>query len=172
MWNVSGITGAAPIWIEVMNFLHRDDPSAKKEGPPGLVQSKVEFPPGIATSREEWFIRGTEPNSRSQKVGQFNPRIVYPPSGTVIALDPDIPRELQKIFFVAQTSENDFRWVLNGKPMKEAGKTTPWTPEAGKYTLAIADEDEKILDYVYFEVRGPEADRNLLSEDGEGSFTN
>jgi penicillin-binding protein 1C len=172
MWNVSGITGAAPIWIEVMNFLHRDDPSGKKEGPPSLVLRKVEYPSGIATSREEWFIPGTEPNSKSQRIGLFNPRIVYPPSGTVIALDPDIPRELQKIFFVAQTSENDFRWVLNGEPMEGVGKTIPWTPAPGKYTLAIADQDEKILDYVYFEVRGPEADRNLLSEDGEGTFSN
>ena len=47
----------------------------------------------------------------------------------------------------------------------------PWTPKAGKYSLAIADGDEKILDYVYFEVRGPEADPNVLS-DGEGTFRN
>jgi hypothetical protein len=58
------------------------------------------------------------------------------------------------------------------EPIEGAGKTIPWTPEAGKYSLAIADGDEKILDYVYFEVRGPEADRNLLSEDGEGTFSN
>ena len=45
------------------------------------------------------------------------------------------------------------------------------TPKAGKYSLAIADGDEKILDYVYFEVRGPEADPNVLS-DGEGNFRN
>lgn len=45
------------------------------------------------------------------------------------------------------------------------------TSKAGKYSLAIADGDEKILDYVYFEVRGPEADPNALS-DGEGTFRN
>lgn len=56
--------------------------------------------------------------------------------------------------------------------MEWGSKMIPWTPEAGKYSLAIADGDEKILDYVYFEVRGPEADRNLLSEDGEGTFAN
>jgi penicillin-binding protein 1C len=172
MWNVSGITGAAPVWIEVMNFLHRNDSGAKKEGPPDLVQKEVEFPQGIASSREEWFIRGTEPNSKNPGIGRFNPTIVYPPSGTVIALDPDIPRELQKIFFISQTGESGVRWVLNGEPMEGMGRTIPWTPEAGKYSLAIADMDEKILDYVYFEVRGPEAGRNLLSEDGEGTSTN
>jgi penicillin-binding protein 1C len=158
MWNVSGVTGAAPIWVEVMSFLHRGDPNIKKEALPNLVRKEIEFPQGIALSREEWFIRGTEPISKDQKIGQFNPRIVYPPSGTVIALDPDIPFDLQKVFFISQTGENDLRWVLNGSPMEAAGKTIAWTPKAGKYSLALADGNEKILDYVYFEVRGPEAD--------------
>jgi hypothetical protein len=52
------------------------------------------------------------------------------------------------------------------------GRTIPWAPEAGKYSLALADRDGKILDYVYFEVRGPDADRNLLSEEVEGTFAN
>jgi hypothetical protein len=42
--------------------------------------------------------------------------------------------------------------------MEAGSRTIPWTPKAGKYSLAIAEGDEKILDYVYFEVRGPEAD--------------
>ena len=161
MWNVSGVTGAAPIWVEVMSFLHRGDPNIQKEALPNLVRKEIEFPQGIGPSREEWFIRGTEPTSRDQRIGSFNPRIIYPPSGTVIALDPDIPFDLQKVFFISQTGENDLRWVLNGLPMEAAGKTIAWTPKAGKYSLAIADWDEKILDYVYFEVRGP------VSFDGE-----
>jgi hypothetical protein len=44
--------------------------------------------------------------------------------------------------------------------MEAVGKAIPWTPKAGKYSLAIADGDEKILDFVCFEVRGPEADRD------------
>jgi hypothetical protein len=55
--------------------------------------------------------------------------------------------------------------------MEAVGKTIPWTPKAGKYFLAIADGEEKILDYIYFEIRGPEADRNLLPEDDQGAFT-
>ncbi len=157
MWNVSGITGAAPVWIEVMNFLHRSDSSVREGVPPGIVRKEVEFLEGVAPSREEWFIRGTEPDSRSQKIGRYNPRIVYPPSGMVIALDPDIPPELQKIFFISQTDKNEVRWLLNGVPMEAAGKTVTWTPRAGKYFLALADGEEKILDYIYFEVRGTDA---------------
>jgi len=158
MWNVSGMTGAAPIWIEVMNFLHRKDPSIKRQVHPSLVRREIEFPQGVAPPREEWFIRGTEPNSREQKTGQFNPKIAYPPSGAVIAIDPDIPPEVQKIFFISETSGKDFQWVLNGILIGRMGKTIPWTPKAGKYSLAIAEDGEKILDYVYFEVRGPEGD--------------
>jgi penicillin-binding protein 1C len=158
MWNVSGVTGAAPIWIEVMNFLHRNNPNIKRGALTSLVQREVEFPQGIAASREEWFIRGTEPHSKEQRIGPFHPRIVYPPSGTVIALDPDIPLELQKVFFISQTNEDGFQWVLNGSPMETVGKTIPWTPKAGKYFLAIADGEGKILNYVYFDVRGPETD--------------
>ena len=171
MWNVSGVSGAAPIWIEVMNFLHQNDPGIKRETFSSLIRREIEFPQDIVPPREEWFIRGTEPNSKEQRIGPFHPRIVYPPSGTVIALDPDIPSELQRIFFISQTSENDFRWVLNGSPMEAVGKTIPWNPKAGKFFLAIADGEEKILDYVYFEVRGPEADRNLFPEDEKGAFT-
>ena len=158
MWNVSGVTGAAPIWTEMMDFLHRDVSSIKREALSGLVRKKIEFSQEVAASREEWFIRGTEPNSQNQRTGQFNPRIIYPPSGTVIAVDPDIPPELQKVFFVSRTDENNLQWVLNGKPMEKVGKKIPWTPKEGKYSLAIADKDEKVLDYVYFEVRGEETD--------------
>jgi hypothetical protein len=75
-----------------------------------------------------------------------------------MAVDPDIPPELQKVFFVSQVHEDDFQWVLNGFALERTGRTISWIPKAGKYQLAIADKDEKILDYVYFEVRGPETD--------------
>jgi penicillin-binding protein 1C len=158
MWNVSGVTGAAPIWLEMMDFLHRDVSSVQREALSGLVRKKVEFSGGVTVSREEWFIRGTEPSFQNQRTGQFNPRILYPPSGTIMALDPDIPPELQKIFFVSQVHEDHCQWLLNGSPLKMTGRTIPWIPKAGKYHLAIADKDKKVLDYVYFEVRGPGAD--------------
>lgn len=158
MWNVSGVTGAAPIWGEMMDFLHRDVSSIQREALSSLVRKKIEFSDSTEASREEWFIRGTEPNFRSQRTGQLNPRILYPPSGTVMALDPDIPPELQKVFFVSQVHEDHWQWVLNGSALKMTGRTIPWIPNAGKYHLAIADKDGKVLDYVYFEVRGPGTD--------------
>ena len=158
MWNVSGVTGAAPIWTEIMDFLHRDVSNIQREPLSGLVRRRIEFPQDVAASREEWFIRGTEPSLQNQRTGQFNPKILYPPSGAVMAVDPDIPPDFQKVFFESRVPGDDFQWVLNGAALERTGKTIPWIPRAGKYHLAIADKDGKVLDYVYFEVRGPEAD--------------
>jgi penicillin-binding protein 1C len=155
MWNVSGVTGAAPIWIEIMNWLHRNEVSPKREPPSTIVKKEIDFPQGMEPAREEWFIRGTEPHSKDKRAGQFNQRIVYPPSGTVIALDPDIPQELQKIFFISQNNEGDLRWVLNGHTMTKVGSFLPWTPKAGTHILALYDGENRIIDSVNFEVRGP-----------------
>jgi penicillin-binding protein 1C len=191
MWNVSGVTGAAPIWIEMMNWLHRDDGRPKREPPARIVRREidtfdgaklrfldrgkkrrsvstlsiprasdrgvewVDFPQGTEPSREEWFIQGTEPHSKNKRIGQFNQRIVYPPSGTVIALDPDIPPELQKIFFISQANEEGLRWVLNGHTISRVGSILPWTPEVGTHALTLCDRGNEIIDSVNFEVRGP-----------------
>ncbi len=154
MWNVSGISGAAPIWVEIMNWLHRREIPSRIELPANLVKKRVEFPPGLEPPREEWFMAGTEPSLKGNWIGQRNQRIVYPPSGTVIALDPDIPPELQKIFLISQTREEGLRWTLNGQFIGWVGKSIPWSPRAGKYLLAITDQKEKMIDSVAFEVRG------------------
>ena len=39
-----------------------------------------------------------------------------------------------------------------------AGHFCKKIPRAGKYSLALADKEEKILDYINFKVRGPEVD--------------
>ncbi len=154
MWNVSGISGAAPVWVEVMNWLHRNEAPTRREPPPGLVREEIVFPQGTVPPREEWFIRGTEPVLLEEKGGPYHQRILYPLPGTVLALDPDIPRDLQKIFFILQTPQKAVHWVLNGAEFPSQGKATPWTPKAGKYHLALVDDESRTLDSVQFEVRG------------------
>jgi penicillin-binding protein 1C len=154
MWNVSGISGAAPVWIEIMNRLHAAENSPEMRPPQSLVKQEIRFPEGIESARAEWFMQGTEPNAEGQEVGQFNQRIVYPPSGTVIALDPDIPPELQKIFFVSQPRTGHLQWVLNDHAIMEGGKDYPWAPQAGSYTLSLIDAKGHAVDTVQFEVRG------------------
>jgi penicillin-binding protein 1C len=158
MWNVSGISGAAPVWVEVMNWLPRNGAPARREPPPRLVREKIIFSHGSVSPREEWFIQGTESVLLEDKGGSYHQRILYPPPGTVFALDPDIPRDLQKIFFTMQTPQKAVRWVLNGSELPSLGKATPWTPKAGKYHLALMDGEGQTLDSVHFEVRGASVD--------------
>ena len=131
----------------------RDD---RQDNPPlNLVKRKVQSSQSADSSGQEWFIRGTEPGLRDRKAGQFNDRIVYPPSGTVMALDPDIPPELQRVFFISQSNEKGLQWALNDHVLEGNGKTFSWSLSVGKFMLALLNQEGKVIDTVHFEVRGP-----------------
>lgn len=156
MWNVSGVSGAAPVWHEVMNYLNRQKAGHKISVPPNVVKREILSPSNIRGEQEEWFIRGTEPSSEVQIVKQYNGRIIYPPSGTIIALDPDIPQDLQKVFFITRAEDQELKWKLNDTEMPQTGKTVEWSPQAGHYKLELTDQQGKFIDSVRFEVRGSE----------------
>ena len=156
MWNVSGVSGAAPVWSEVMNYLHRHKSSEKAIVPKNVVKVEVATLGNSGKRQTEWFIKGTEPVVDVLMVKKYNDRIVYPPSGTVIALDPDIPPDLQKVFFISRTEGSQLRWRLNDAAIGETGETVAWSPKRGKYSLALTDSHGRIIDSVNFEVRGTE----------------
>jgi penicillin-binding protein 1C len=153
MWNVSGITGAAPAWIEIMNWLHRGLPSHSPEPPSGLTSRHIEFSvPG--QSRSEWFLKGTETSTVHPVSSPTNFRIVYPVSGAIIALDPDIPYDQQRVFFESHPKDDRLNWRLDGKEIGRAGSVQLWTPLKGKHNLCLIDELNRTLDSVEFEIRG------------------
>lgn len=150
MWNVSGIAGAAPVWSAVMNDLHDHDGGFRPKAPKSLIRTKLTE----VGERAEWFMAGTQPNRSLTNIVQGNHRIVYPPSGTIIALDPDIPGHLHKVSFVSQVSEETpIRWQLNERLLENQGQTVLWSPKTGKYVLAIINRQNKIVDSVQFEVK-------------------
>ncbi len=153
MWNVSGITGAAPVWIEVMNWLHRELLSRAPSPPRGVVARRTEFS-GFGHTRSEWFLKGTETSQVLPASGPTNFKIVYPASGTVIALDPDIPADQQKLFFEADPKDGGLRWRLDGEDVGTAGSVLLWGPQSGKHVLELVDTTTQALDSVSFEVRG------------------
>ncbi len=67
MHDVTGITGAAPIWHDFMERAHRGLPPREFPRPPGIVEVEVcslsgKLPnPSCPHRRRELFIRGTEP---------------------------------------------------------------------------------------------------------------
>ena len=172
MWDVSGTSGAAPVWAAVMNHLHRLEPSRAPTPPAGLVQSRVVFD-GLEAARHEWFIAGTEQSlfainsgaaserftrATGQKDSQKNmsdveitPKITSPTSGTIIALDPDIPPKAQRVSFKAEG--RDLRWLMDGKPLAR-GAQVQWLPWPGRHVVQLVDGSGKVLDEVKIEVRG------------------
>ncbi len=154
MRGVSGVTGAATVWHDIMMALHRDDPSQKPTQPEGLDLRMVQFDPGIEPPRQEIFLTGTDSATIAtvnQEITQA--RILSPSNGTIIALDPDIPDVRQKVAFVVGGSATSLRLRLNGKILSDDGLR--WTPQPGYHELALVDADNKTIDSVRFTVRGP-----------------
>ncbi|MCX7220550.1 MAG: penicillin-binding transpeptidase domain-containing protein [Burkholderiales bacterium] len=183
MWDVSGVTGAAPIWQEVMHYLHQhklanlvanklDNKLAAKSTPAatsptqlpaGVLAQAIVYEGALEAARTEYFLAGTEQSLISiAHPDQIRPLIVYPSAGMLVALDPDIPPERQRIRFAAQ-GVKQAAWLLDGKaPAKaSAGNQTnqtalsiDWMPWPGKHVLQLVDSQGKLLDQVKFEVRG------------------
>ncbi len=67
MVNISGVSGAGPIWHQFMRTVLRGQPELQFERPPGLEQVEIcalsgKLPtPDCPYTRREWFITGTAP---------------------------------------------------------------------------------------------------------------
>ncbi len=162
MWDVSGTTGAAPVWAAVMNFLHKTEPSHAPPAPAGLVKVAVQFDSSSAGSteapRSEWFIDGTEQSQfvsarLSAGSGRLKTRgrIIAPTSGTIIALDPDIPPARQRVSFAAEGE--GLRWLMDGKPFAQ-GRVAQWLPWPGRHVVSLVNSRDEVLDEIRVEVRG------------------
>ena len=153
MHDVSGTSGAAPVWAAVMGFLHAREPSRPPRPPQGLVQWPVRFGPAggdgdsataslpLEAARTEWFVPGTQQSvfainnvadgalsvsaggqKRSKPAetqADLGPaRILMPVHGTVIALDPDIPPQSQRLRLQAADHAGPrLAWRMDGKPL-------------------------------------------------------
>jgi penicillin-binding protein 1C len=153
MWDVSGVTGAAPIWRDVMDYLHRSAPARPQPAPRGLVQKQVRFQPAVEAPREEWFLAGTE-TTHVQLVAseQRSPRILYPADTSILALDPDIPPDRQRVLFEAQAAHG-LQWQLNGQLLGPADQSYSWQPTPGAHELLLTDGQTTVA-RATFHVRG------------------
>ena len=157
MHDVSGTTGAAPIWAAVMQYLHRTQTSTAPKAPAGLVRTNVGFA-GAEASRSEWFFTGTQQalfaiDSISSKtdIESARDKIVAPTNGSIIALDPDIPPQHQRLRLTATGPR--LHWLIDGKPFAR-GASAQWLPWPGRHLVQIVDEQGQVLDQITLEVRG------------------
>ncbi|HKB82261.1 MAG TPA: penicillin-binding protein 1C, partial [Burkholderiales bacterium] len=155
MHDVSGVTGAAPVWMELVDYLHRQSNSAQPPRPPSVLARRIGFEQEIEAAREEYFIAGTEIDVIAAKpAGRVRAGIAYPGNGTIIALDPDIPDIVQRVHFVAAPPLPGQRWELDGETLGTLDQPVLWAPRPGRHDLVLVDAGGVELDRVRFEVRG------------------
>jgi penicillin-binding protein 1C len=153
MHEVSGVSGAAPIWAKIVNSLHASTPSAKPIIPASVVKASIASAKASDSQRHEWFVEGTQSEHRALAM-QIEPlSIKMPVAQTIYAIDPDIPPHLQRISFQATGPQADgARWILNGRDVG-AGALLRWQPAPGSYQLVL-QSGAKQIDTVHFSVRG------------------
>ncbi len=154
MHEISGAGGAAPIWAAIMRTLHAHVPSRPPAPPAGLQAASVQFAPPIEPARQEWFLPGTVQTLFALQ----NPpvRITTPAPGSIVALDPDIPAEHQRLSLRAQGEYADgqrLHWRI-GERLVGHGPHAEWLPLPGRHEIELLDAEGRVLDQVRIEVRG------------------
>lgn len=156
MHEVSGVTGAAPIWHELMLFLHQSLPSRSPALPKQVICQMVEFQPAIEATRHECFAQGTERSVVQLQEDLANTQTIRAPlSQTIYALDPDRALTQQKIKFLASVDDSHaVYWRVNGVVVSNH-VLFYWLPIRGKHRIELfRQKNNLLLDTVDIEVRG------------------
>lgn len=166
MQSVSGITGAGPLFRDIMLLLSAGESSSFEE-PRSLVHVRICPMSGELVSAncpsaiDEIFIPGTEPKAVCRlshaktkitatlivRGGPGLPKddvlIAFPQDGDVFKLDPVLRRDYQSIRFKASISDRievrTIEWWVNGRPV---GNVDPpfamaWNLVPGSYTIKV-----------------------------------
>lgn len=164
MHDVSGVSGAAPVWREVMDWLQRGDAAGRPRRrsdapspPPGVLRQAIRFEPAGQVgepARQEWFVTGTGMHVVRLAESKALAHIAYPGQGAIIALDPDIPPERQRIALqLSGQPDPGWQWRLDGQSLGSAARELLWRPLPGRHRLALVERGGQELDTASFEVR-------------------
>ena len=155
MHDVSGVTGAAPVWREIMSALHQNVASVAPQPPAGVIATAATFEPAVEPRRREWFLAGQQQPDAVATIARAAQiaRIVTPANGMVIASDPDIPPAHQKVLISAEGATAKMQLQLNGKRLASAGGSLLWTPQPGSHLLELQDANGRLVDRILFTVR-------------------
>jgi penicillin-binding protein 1C len=138
MWNVTGISGAAPLFSQLVALLHENNPSHAPIMPSAIVEKDGDY-----------YLPGTEPVSRDLAIRkQEVKKILFPQNGSQFAYDPEIPRDRQRILFTSSAASAI--WKINGRTLTADEKAKGFWPEKrGKYRLELW-EDRKLDEVTFF----------------------
>ena len=152
MHDVSGVSGAAPVWQALVRFLHDGTPSKRAAPPAGVVSAAIRFDDQREAARDEFFVAGTEQprwSAGAQVRGTQRFGIASPRDGSIFAIDPDMPPAAQRIVLEGEGGT----WWMDGKRLGQ-GERLHWAPWPGRHELKLTGQDGALLQAVKFEVRG------------------
>ena len=158
MHDVSGVTGAAPI-CATRPSLARSRAVDQTGRAAGARSNRSGVRAGGRSERDEWFLAGTQSGVVVASAGAnpssaVTPHIRYPAPETVIALDPDIAEEHQRVMFQASPVLPGMQWRIGDAVLADVHGRAAWSPLPGKYVLFLENEAGQALSSVPFEVRG------------------
>jgi penicillin-binding protein 1C len=151
---VSGTSGAAPVWRDVMMALHEGQPGKAPPRPADVDERRVTFADGIEQPRREYFVKGTGMTQVAAAPAQSRrPRITNPVAGSVYALDPDIPPDRQRMAITVSGDVTGHRLWLDKHDLGSAGARPLILAPPGRHTLKLVDLNGRVVDQILFTVR-------------------
>ena len=149
---VSGVSGAAPVWRDVMRALGGD--GAPPPPPPGIEAQRIAFAGPIEQPRREFFLSGTAQSAFVPPPDAARrPRIASPVSGSVYALDPDIPPARQRLAVAVSGRATGHRLWLDGRDLGAADGAPLVMAPPGRHRLRLAGPDGQTVDQIAFTIR-------------------
>ena len=151
---VSGTSGAAPVWRDLVTALEAGSPGAPPPPPAGIEQRRIAFANAIEQPRREWFLAGTGQSLIAAAPPEARrPRFTNPVGGAVYALDPDVPRDRQRLAVAVTGAAAAHRIVLDRADIGAADTTPQILPGRGVHRLRLVDLGGRVVDQVLFTVR-------------------
>jgi penicillin-binding protein 1C len=152
MRGVSGTSGAAPVWRDVMMAI---EAGRMSPAPPASVESRrIVFADAREAPRREWFVRGTAQSViAAAPAAARRPRFVNPAAGSVYALDPDIPIDRQRVAIAVSGDASRHRIVLDARDLGPADARPMILPGPGLHRLRLVDLTGRVVDQVRFTMR-------------------
>ena len=151
---VSGTSGAAPVWRDLMLALNGDHQVIPPSRPPGIEQRAISFANNIEQPRLEYFLAGTAQSqfAAAPELAR-RPRITNPVTGTVYAIDPDIPPDRQRVAVTVTGAVTAHRLMLDNRTLGAADSQPQILAPPGQHHLRLIDVSGHVVDQVLFTIR-------------------
>ncbi len=177
MQNVSGVTGAAPLWNRILLYLHETQEPAKFPPPEGLVELPICATTGLRPTADcsggivlEYFDQKNiyEYEQKSPQIPlnseynewlsrQYHPqltknqlKIISPQADDYFVMNSGEASQLE--FKIINLSQQSVEWWLNGKQLKmQSANSLFWQLQPGQWTLTVKQGNQQ--DTIQFQVQ-------------------